>query len=182
MSTQDRHGHLTEDEVTGSVQAADLLASQAPFDEFGDAEATVMAPIPEELLAESGRPPSVRPAGLRQMFSRETSPASRPPSPVQAPQTAVESDALLDMLFDDARGDKPSTEEQPVAAPVDEPAGMQEPVETTIVSGSIQDEPGRPRNDPPAERDVFERPMARRDLLHLQDALCGVVRRDGCLS
>ncbi len=58
-------------------------------DEEGE-EATVMARIPEQLVAESKEVPTK--GGLRQMFPRE-------PAPARAALPSVEGDALLDMLF-----------------------------------------------------------------------------------
>src|SRR5262249_54552728 len=67
------------------------------MDSEGD-EATVMAKIPEALLAESLRTDDEPKGGLKQMFSREHAPSSKREA---APEG--EGDALLDMLFEDAK-------------------------------------------------------------------------------
>ncbi len=66
-----------------------------------------MAHIPDELIAESQRAEESK-GGLKQMFSREGAhaPPARPAEP--------EGDALLDMLFDDARDDGKSAAAPPV--------------------------------------------------------------------
>jgi lipopolysaccharide biosynthesis regulator YciM len=64
------------------------------FDPDGE-EATVMARIPEELIASSLRKEPT--AGLRQSFGRDPAPAR------QAVPTEAEGDALLDMIFDDSQ-------------------------------------------------------------------------------
>jgi lipopolysaccharide biosynthesis regulator YciM len=96
-------------------------SSVAPRD-FFDAdpdgeEATLLAPIPEALLAESLREDEAPKGGLKQMFapSAGSRPAAAPP-PRPAVPSEPEGDALLDMLFDDARDDK-SAGAPPVAAP-----------------------------------------------------------------
>ncbi|WP_437571433.1 hypothetical protein [Sorangium sp. So ce542] len=65
-------------------------------------EATLLAKIPDELIksirAEEGE--RVGEGGLKQLFSREPVPV-----PARPAQSAGESDALLDMLFEDQRGD-----------------------------------------------------------------------------
>ncbi|WP_437335920.1 hypothetical protein [Sorangium sp. So ce394] len=65
-------------------------------------EATLLAKIPDELIksirAEEGE--RVGEGGLKQLFSREPVPV-----PARPAQSAGESDALLDMLFEDQRGE-----------------------------------------------------------------------------
>ncbi|WP_437486455.1 hypothetical protein WME75_03630 [Sorangium sp. So ce1014] len=67
-------------------------------------EATLLAKIPDELIqsirAEEGE--RAGEGGLKQLFSREPVPV-----PARPAQSAGESDALLDMLFEDPRGDDP---------------------------------------------------------------------------
>ncbi|WP_437897768.1 hypothetical protein [Sorangium sp. So ce124] len=76
----------------------------AAVSEEGDVEeATLLAKIPEELIqsirgAEEGERAGV--GGLKQLFSREPVPA-----PARPAQSAGESDALLDMLFEDQRAE-----------------------------------------------------------------------------
>ncbi|WP_155798851.1 hypothetical protein, partial [Sorangium cellulosum] len=66
-------------------------------------EATLLAKIPDELIksiraAEEGE--RVGEGGLKQLFSREPVPV-----PARPVQSAGESDALIDMLFEDQRAD-----------------------------------------------------------------------------
>lgn len=83
------------------------------YDDEDGEEATVLARIPDELLAKSGKAEEPQ-AGLKQMFSREGGPPSAPRPP---PPPAEEGDALLDMLFDDARDDRPSVAAAPTPPP-----------------------------------------------------------------
>ncbi|MEO7328886.1 MAG: hypothetical protein ABI193_09930, partial [Minicystis sp.] len=76
------------------------------FDPDGE-EATVMARIPEQLIAETLRKEPT--AGLRQSFGRDPAPAR------QAVPTEAEGDALLDMIFDDSQA--APTPAPPRAAP-----------------------------------------------------------------
>ncbi len=79
-------------------------------------EATRVMDTTKDLLAHRAKAD----AGLRQMFSRD-------PAPVrEALPTADEGDALLDMLFEDAKGDRPSAE----------PA---EDMMTTVLRGPVDD-------------------------------------------
>jgi tetratricopeptide (TPR) repeat protein len=81
------------------------------MDDAESEEATVMAKIPDELLAESLRHrDDATKGGLRQMFARDSG-SGRPPPPVEP-----EGDALLDMLFEDAR-DERKVEAAPAAPP-----------------------------------------------------------------
>ncbi len=101
-------------------------------DEEGD-EATVMARIPDALLADANRPKEEpTKGGLRQMFPRE-------PAPARAALPSVEGDALLDMLFEDASEDPKAEGEASLdLEEVDEvPTVMPEP------------EPTRPMPRPP---------------------------------
>ena len=97
-------------------------------DEEGE-EATVMARIPEQLVAESKEVPTK--GGLRQMFPRE-------PAPARAALPSVEGDALLDMLFEDA-SDEPKAE-----ASLDD---VEDVVE--VVTSTPEPEPTRPMPRPP---------------------------------
>ncbi len=112
MSTND---DMKDDDATRPAEKSTIPpAAGAHGDIFNDPEygvdddeATVLARVPDELLAESQRRPERvghAPAGggLKQMFSREA-PAHAPPPRASEPKP--EGDALLDMLFDDARDD-----------------------------------------------------------------------------
>ncbi|MFS8068081.1 MAG: hypothetical protein ACMG6S_17140, partial [Byssovorax sp.] len=107
------------------------------LDEEGD-EATVMARVPDELLADSNRPKEEpTKGGLRQMFPRE-------PAPARAALPSVEGDALLDMLFEDASEDPKAEGEASLdLEEVDEvPRAMPEPEPTRPM-------PRPPRRPPP---------------------------------
>ena len=104
---------MNEDDATrpadkSTVPPPDVYADDDPEGE----EATVMARVPEELLASARNSERQSRAGLKQMFGRDSAPAHEPPpTTTRAPQasqtpTEGEGDALLDMLFDDARDDR----------------------------------------------------------------------------
>jgi tetratricopeptide (TPR) repeat protein len=107
---------MNDDDATRPAEKATVPPPANLFDdeEYGDDEATVMARIPDELLAESQRAEEMQGGGLKQMFSREGAHAPPPTKPAEP-----EGDALLDMLFDDARDDRKSSVagEIPKAAP-----------------------------------------------------------------
>jgi hypothetical protein len=83
------------------------IALDDDFDPEGE-EATVMARIPDELIAGSLRKEPT--AGLRQTFGRDPAPAR------QAIPTDAEGDALLDMIFDDSHAAAPPPA-KPAATP-----------------------------------------------------------------
>ena len=91
-----------------------------------------MAPVPDGLLR-SLVDPVGDPAGLRQMFSRDAVPGSRPPTSVPSPLASAPSDALLDMLFNDARAEKPDGDQPRVGAHADEDAVPSEPSAETLL-------------------------------------------------
>ena len=107
MSSDTRdHDDMNDDDATRPAEKATVPPPADLYDgeDYGDDEATVMARIPDELIAESQRAEEIHGGGLKQMFSRDGghAPAAPPPKP------ADEGDALLDMLFDDARDDRRS--------------------------------------------------------------------------
>jgi cellulose synthase operon protein C len=118
VSTETRDDDMMDDDATRPAEKATVPPPNDIFSdpEYGvdDEEATVLARIPDELLAESQRAPeSKAPGGLKQMFSREGAHAPPPPAlPRPSGGQEPEGDALLDMLFDDAREDA-----KPAAAP-----------------------------------------------------------------
>lgn len=112
MSSSDK----MDDDAKRPAEKTTVPPPEAYYDDDPDGEeATVMARIPDALLdaARSGEDPHA--GGLKQMFSRE---APHPPPPPRREAPAEEGDALLDMLFDDARDDRPSVAaEAPPPAP-----------------------------------------------------------------
>lgn len=100
---------MNDDDATRPADKSSLPPPVDPMEDDPDGEeATVMARVPEELLAEARSTEQGRRGGLQQMFGREAAPpppAHRASEKAQAP-AEVEGDALLDMLFDDARDDR----------------------------------------------------------------------------
>lgn len=109
-------GHPVDPEATRPAQPATVPPpADLDMDDSESEEATVMARIPDELLAESLRQrDGTTKGGLRQMFAREAT-SSRPSRPSEP-----EGDALLDMLFEDAR-DERTLEVASARAPSPEP-------------------------------------------------------------
>ena len=101
-------------------------------------EATVMAHIPEELIASSIRKEPQ--AGLRQTFGRDPAPAR------QAVPTEAECDALLDMIFDDSRVEPAKPAEAPKPA---EPAKAAPPPPRPRAMPPSLPTPAAPRATPP---------------------------------
>jgi tetratricopeptide (TPR) repeat protein len=104
--TRSEDGDMNDDDATRPADKSSLPPPDVYLDDDPDGEeATVMARVPDELLAEA-RTGEAR-GGLKQMFAREVPHAPPPPPPAkpQAP-SEVEGDALLDMLFDDARDER----------------------------------------------------------------------------
>ncbi len=109
-----------------------------------------MARIPDELIAESQR--AEEGGGLKQMFSREggkNAPPPLPPAPARPPGHAsspneTEGDALLDMLFDDARDEVGSAPRAPVA-----PAAPATPTPAAAIASEAPKPPLPPRAAPP---------------------------------
>ena len=139
MSSSDVHDDGSEEEFVDpeATRPAQKATIPPPEDhdlyesDYESDEATVMARIPDELLAEAHRQKEEpTKGGLRQMFSRDAGPA-RTPSP-----SASEGDALLDMLFEDAR-DQPKVEV----------AVAEEPDE--IIEEMVTETPARTRGMPP---------------------------------
>ena len=137
MSSSDVHDDGSEEEFVDpeATRPAQKATIPPPEDhdlyesDYESDEATVMARIPDELLAEAHRQKEEpTKGGLRQMFSRDAGPA-RAPSP-----SASEGDALLDMLFEDAR-------DQPKAAVTEEPE--------EIIEEMVTEAPARTRGMPP---------------------------------
>jgi len=109
VSSDTHDPHDMNDDATRPAEKATVPPPGGLLEEdYGDDEATVMARIPDELIAESQRAEESK-GGLKQMFSREGAHAP-PPAPAR-PNTPneTEGDALLDMLFDDAREDRKSS-------------------------------------------------------------------------
>ncbi|APR83363.1 Exonuclease SbcC [Minicystis rosea] len=147
-----------DDDAKRPVEKATVPPPPDAYDDdpYGE-EQTVLAKIPDELLAEarSGK----KKAGLEQMFGREGAPASaaRPAAPAEG-----EGDALLDMLFDDAHDDgaaaapplpaKPMIPSMPIVPP---------PMPATPVPVAVRPPPASdPQEDrtpsgPPAEAEEF---------------------------
>ena len=90
---------MMDDDATRPAEKATVPPPSSLFDddEYGEDEATVMARIPDELLAESQRAEEARGGGgLKQMFSREGAhapPPSRPASPNETEGDALEEEA-----------------------------------------------------------------------------------------
>ncbi len=81
MSSDTRdHDGMIDDDSTRPAEKATVPPPHSLFDDevYGDDEATVMARIPDELIAESQRAEEVQGGGLKQMFSREGAHAPRP--------------------------------------------------------------------------------------------------------
>jgi cellulose synthase operon protein C len=115
VSDKDMHDDdATKPAEPSTVRANDGGSAPKPppndlydIDPDGD-EATVLAHIPDELIAGSIREDEPK-GGLKQMFGRDpVHPPPRPPVPSEP-----EGDALLDMLFDDARDDGKSAAAPP---------------------------------------------------------------------
>jgi lipopolysaccharide biosynthesis regulator YciM len=117
VSTEGHDDDIMSDDATRPAEKATIPPPQDLYEDDPEGEeATVLARIPDELLAESVRSPDTK-GGLKQMFSRESAPAPQAPPPRKPAPADVEGDALLDMLFDDARDDRRGAETPPPAKP-----------------------------------------------------------------
>jgi lipopolysaccharide biosynthesis regulator YciM len=117
------NGDMKDDDATRPADKA-TVPPPREYEDFDDEaeEATVLARIPDELLAESRRGDEAK-AGLKQMLSH----GGAPPPPRLPTPPADEGDALLDMLFDDARDDRPSVAGPPAKPPVPPPRPLRMP-------------------------------------------------------
>jgi lipopolysaccharide biosynthesis regulator YciM len=110
---------MKDDDATRPAEKATVPPPPDVYDDDdpdGD-EATVMARIPDELLAEARS----EKGGLKQMFGGAPH-APTPPAAVRTPAPAeAEGDALLDMLFDDARDERAATPAPRAATPPPRP-------------------------------------------------------------
>lgn len=147
--TRSNDGDMNDDD--DATRPTEKATVPPPPDVYGDEdpegeEATVLARIPDELLASARSGTEDQRAGLNQMFSRES--GSHPPAPPRAAPPAEEGDALLDMLFDDARDDRGASPKPAPAAPPPRPAPPKPPVRMP---------PPRPMAaPPPVDTDVTE--------------------------
>lgn len=150
MSTMGRDNEAADDDVTGPVEKPTQVAMPRLDDGDEDGEATVMARIPDALLAESSRVDEPQ-AGLKQMFGRQS--ATPPPRPTMPSE--VEGDALLDMLFDDAEDD--GSKRRPAATmpndppPTAEVAAVPPPASRNAAARFVPPVPVAPQSKSPEE-------------------------------
>jgi lipoprotein NlpI len=146
--SSDKNDDMKDDDATRPAEKAtvpppaDLLTSLTDDDDYGDDEATVLARIPDELLAESQRAGESK-GGLKQMFA-----APPPPPKIPAPPPE-EGDALLDMLFDDARDDRRSIATPPPAPAVPAVPATPPPAAATPAPPPMPPRPAVPPPVPP---------------------------------
>ncbi len=111
MSTDKHDEDFVDPDATKPAQKSTIPPPGDLYDDFDPdgEEATVMAQIPEALLAESLRSDEDEAGGLKQLFGREGAAPKKEPTP--------ERDAIMDMLFEDAKEERPTPVPEPAVTP-----------------------------------------------------------------